>query len=309
MAAMTRAAPLLALLLSVPAAFAKEEGGTDCGLYAVLRGDDKGELAIYDGVRKGLELARLPRVCLEEVDPWPGGLKALLDRFGRTGERGPLFAVGDEAGDALAALTTTIPRVFVVQRYTVERQPLRPLPQAEGAAVVYADLGAEHVRQVLLAMLGAERGGCRPAMAWEALPPKEGAWMRFRQAAKVFPELESEPYDLVLHLRVGVGERLLPFEQALALARRHHVPLVTDDRGRFGQGAVVTLVPAHGLVGRAAAEAARQLRYDPTSRPAPRAIRAVEVWVDLNAADEQDLELPLPFIARADRLRRSRVGR
>lgn len=309
---MKRSAPfliplLLLLLLLVPAAsFAEEEAGPECGLFALLRGNDPGEWKIYDGIRKGLELARLPRICLESVEPWPQGLTAFVNKVGATGDVGPIFAIGDEACEALATIETTIPRVFVVQRYTVKRKPLKPLPVAEGAAVVYADIAAERVGSILLDMFG----GVRPSAGFaSAAPPDEQtlASNQFLQALGVVPA-GGKPH-LVLHLESGLGGGHWPLARAVESARSRGVPLVSDDRASFGQGAVVTLVPTQALVGRAAAEAGRRLRYNPTTKLKPRAVPSVEVWIDLHAADQQGIQLPLPFVARADKLRRSRVKR
>jgi hypothetical protein len=285
---------------------AEEEGGTDCGLFAVLRGDDKGELAIYDGLRKGLELARLPRVCLETIDPWPGALQGFVGRLEQAGDPGPVFAIGDEACAAVAALTTTVPRVLVVQRTSVGGVPLKALPEAPGTAVVYADVGAERLGQVLRGLFGA--ADVRADFPWGAIdaPDREADLGRLRRAAGITPPggVDAGPARASLHLHLGLGYPLLPFERALEQARRAGIPLVSDDRGRFGQGAIVTLVPSQDLVGRAAAEAGRRLRADPAAKLAPHAITGIEVWVDLQSADEQGIQVPLPFLAAADKLKR-----
>jgi hypothetical protein len=81
---------------------------------------------------------------------------------------------------------------------------------------------------------------------------------------------------------------------------------VTDDRARFGQGAAVVLLGRHHLGGKAAAECGRRLRAQPDVKIPPYGLPGLEFWVDLAAADAQGLELPLPFLARADRLKRGR---
>ncbi|MDA1195867.1 MAG: hypothetical protein O2894_11865, partial [Planctomycetota bacterium] len=98
------------------------------------------------------------------------------------------------------------------------------------------------------------------------------------------------------------------FEEALAEARRLGVPFISDDRVRFGQGAVIVLVARHDLLGRAAADEARTLREEPERAQRPRIVPGFEVWVDLAAAEALGVELPLPFLARVDRLKRGRPG-
>ena len=51
------------------------------------------------------------------------------------------------------------------------------------------------------------------------------------------------------------------------------------------------------------------MRVDPKAKLTPRKVTGFEVWVDLRAADEQGIELPLAFIAKADKLRRGKPKR
>jgi hypothetical protein len=145
----------------------------------------------------------------------------------------------------------------------------------------------------------------------QKLPPEASrAILAFLQAASLVgrwvgaPLADEDPPAAVLHLRLGVGEQPVDFATALKRARALKAPLISDDRGRFGQGAVVTLVARHALVGRATAETALRLQTDPTTRLLPHAVPGIEVWIDLAAADAQGLKVPLPFIARADHLKR-----
>ncbi|MDJ0520957.1 MAG: hypothetical protein QNJ90_02665 [Planctomycetota bacterium] len=311
---MIRALALLALVLAPVAALGEEERGTTCDLHAFVDADDTGVLALYDGLRKGLELAQLPRVCQAELDPRTG-IAGFLEQLAAEASLlltegrpiGPVFAVGDVSAEALVAAGTRLPRVFAVERYTSARKPLRPLPADEGAAVVYADLSVEAVGALLRRLTGTSR----PAVAWawdaKVFPPSaHEPVMAFGQAAKVLLKGAEKKAGVqaLLHLRLGVGERLLPFDEAVRLARELGVPLISDDRGRFGQGAVVTLVARHRLVGRLAADAARRLRAEPGKVPAPRAVPGVEVWIDLKSADAQGVAVPLPLLAGADRLKR-----
>lgn len=312
---MTRALALLLLLLVPLTAWSEEEVGTTCGLHAFVDADDAGVLALYDGLRKGLELAQLPRVCRADPTAATGGTAGFLERLAaqasvdRAAGRaiGPVFAIGDASADAIIASGTRLPRVLALERYTNARKPLRPLPTVAGAAVVYADLGVESIGRLLRRLTGSKR----PAVAWawdaKAFPTSAHTpVMAFADAAHVHLKAATPDAGIqaLLHLRLGLGERVLSFEEALRLARSLGVPLISDDRGRFGQGAVITLVARHALVGRLAADAARRMRLAPDKALAPRAVPGLEIWIDLKSADAQSLAVPLPLLARADRLKR-----
>ncbi len=307
---------LVLLLLPAPlVAFAEEEGGTTCGLHAFVDEKDAGLLALYDGLRKGLELAQLPRVCRADPDPKTGGTAGFLERLAaqaavdRAAKRpvGPVFAIGDAACAELDRAQTRLPAIYVLERYTSAREPVRPLPSAEAATIVYADISVEAVGKLLRRLTGKERPAV--AWAWDAKTFPTSAHkpvMAFGDAAQVHLKAAQKDagIDALLHLRLGVGERVLPFDEALRLARELGVPLISDDRGRFGQGAVVTIVARHELVGRVTADVARRLRKSGGTIGAPRSVPGVEVWIDLRSADEQGLSVPLPLLARADRLKR-----
>ena len=304
---------LVALLVALPAVHAEDEAGTTCGLHAFVDTDDPGLVAVYDGLRKGLELAQLPRVC--RVDDPKGGPTGFLERLGAQASidrqagrpAGPVFALGDGACAKVIAASTTLPRVYGVERYTVGRTPLRALPADEGATVVYADLGVEAIGRLLRELTKTTRPTV--AWAWDAKRfPASGhkPVMRFAKGAGVRLAAAEKGAGIaaLLHLRVGVGESLLPFSEALRLARELRVPLISDDRGRFGHGATVTLVGRHALMGRRVAAAARHLRAKPTVKLAPRRVAGIEVWVDLASADALGVNVPMALLARADKLKR-----
>ncbi len=304
---------LVPLLGALPAAYAKDEAGTTCGLHAFVDADDSGVVAVYDGLRKGLELAQLPRVC--RVDDPQGGATAFLERLSAQAsiERqagrpvGPIFAIGDDACGKVIAAGSRLPRVYAVERYTIGRKPMRALPADEGAAIVYAGLGVEAVGRLLRDLSGSDRPSV--AWAWDAKRfPRSGhePVMRFAKAAglRLTGAEKANGASALLHLRLGVGETLLPFADALRLARELGVPLISDDRGRFGQGAVVTLVGRHALLGRRVAAAALRLRAKPATKLAPRGVAGVEVWIDLKSADATGVSVPMGLLARADKLKR-----
>lgn len=304
---------LLPLLVLAPTVRAEEEAGTTCGLHAFLDDHDAGLQKVYDGLRKGLELAQLPRVC--RVDEPKGGATAFLERLSAQAsiERqagrpvGPVFAIGDGACSKVIAAATRLPRVYAVERYTVGRKPLRPLPADEGAAIIYAGLDVEAVGRLLRELSGLDRPSV--AWAWDAKRfPRSGHQpvMRFAKGAglRLTGAEKGNGASALLHLRLGVGETLLPFADALRLARELGVPLISDDRGRFGQGAAVTLVGRHALMGRRVAAAARHLRTKPSAKLPPRGVAGIEVWIDLKSADAFGVKMPMALLARADRLKR-----
>lgn len=323
-----RAWPLLLALACLPALADRparaEGGGTGCGLYALVDPDDAGVLLTYDGLRKGLELAQLPRICRHDPDPRTGGVVGFLERqaaeasaLRAAGLRPePLCAVGDRSCAAVVAAGTRLPFVMAVERYSADRRPLVPLPVPVAGAVCYADVPAEHVGTVLRSFLGKDVRTLRPeapgtdagAEALAAFARAAGIRMDPLPLPAAGAPATAAPPGLaaLLHLRITPARPLAPFTAALAAARRWHVPLITDDRARFGHGAVVLLVARHETLGRVAADQARRLREDPSYAPAPRAVSGLEVWIDLQAADEQGVDLPLSFIARADKLKPSR---
>lgn len=314
---MKRIAVGFLLLLCVSAAAGEEQGGTRCGLYALVDEGDKGMLKIYDGLRKGLELAQLPRVCREMGLGSEAGARskaaraAFLLRLRKAGQL-PVFAVGESSMAFLAGPMPEITRVFAFERYTAEGRPLLDLPDWEGLAIVYAALPAERVGAILRGLTRKQVPVVYRAPSKIAGPEANERRLRaFARAAGIRWSAgggaAKRAPDVVLHLRLHGGAQRTPFAQALSLARKLHVPLVSDDRSRFGHGAVVTLVGRHDLVGKAAAEVARRLRKDARVRIPPYGLPGIDVWVDLGAADAQGCVMPLPFLARADKLERGRA--
>ena len=271
---MRRLVILALLLLPVLPAFAEDEPGTTCDLQALLDRDDAGLLVAYDGLRKGLEIARLPRVCRHDPAPETGGIVGFLERRAMTvaplrengGRIDPFFAIGDASCAAVQKAGTNLPCVLAVTRYTAKREPLVPLPRAVNGTVVYTDVALEQVDAVVASM-------------------------------------PAGPAPLMLLHRDPTGPAP-SFEEALKRARKEKRPLVSDNRAHFGLGAVVVLVARHDLLGKAAADEGRRLRHGEQPRKEPRAVPGFEIWVDLAAADAIGLELSLSFLARADRLRR-----
>lgn len=317
---------LLALavcLLLAASLAAEEESGVTCDLPALRFERDGRLLKIYDGLRRGLEKARLGRVCEEQVS----NDAAALDAFARgltaeqvraaAGERAQpvAFAFGDKACAALVGRAITVPRVFVLTRFTAGSTPLAPLPKPQGpSSVVYANMRMERLGEVIGRLVG--KRWARAKLAWRAVP--ETAERSLARASDVSALTLSRlganasgsegPPEVVLHLRLGVGETLMPLAEAARAARKAGVPLVTDDPLRFRQGvAAVVIATQHDLVGRYAAEAARVLTRHPTERLPARGVMALQVWVDLDAVDRQGLSLPLPFLARANVIYRSPV--
>jgi len=306
---MRRAALLLILLAFAPAS-AEEETGTKCVLYAVVDEGDAGMLKVYDGLRKGLELAQLPRVCREPQAESEAERSAFLRRM-EVGERVPVFAIGDRAVRYLGGPMAGITRVFAFERYTAGGRPLGDLPIQDHLAIVYAARPAERVGAILRRLtLEKQVRAVLPLVPKTAADgPHARAFAKAAGIEFVAAEEKGKKPQVVLHLRFSDRGRLSGFREALAIARRLGVPLVSDERSRFGQGAAVTLVGRHDLVGKAAAECARRLRKDPELEIPPYGLPGVEVWVDLGAADAQGLEMPLPFLARADRLERGKRRR
>ena len=118
-------------------------------------------------------------------------------------------------------------------------------------------------------------------------------------------EGEGVAFDAVLHLRLDGAPRA-PFDLALAAARAGGAPLVSDDRGRFGDGAALVLVPDHDLIGRVTADVARRLAIGEDDARRERHVSAMRTWIDLEACDRQGLDVPWGLLASTDRLRRGR---
>jgi hypothetical protein len=287
----------------------------------VLLPEDAGQHRVYDGIRKGLELAQMERVCLKEVEDTETSFRDFVVWHATLPKPEPLvFAIGRRAGARLVAAGYAGPGVLVSTEVTAKGEPLAPEPAlGPRMARVRAEVSAEAIGQAVGALLGLtqdrravvglalERGGeaIDPRPFTEAagidLNPRGGG--RLGPSMKI-PVAEPPPFEALLHVRLGLDERVLPFEQAREWARQVHVPLVSDDPARFGAGATMVIVPDHQRVGRMAAEAGRRLwQGEPDALGAPLVVRTTEIWVDLVAAQEIGLEPPLTFLAAADRVR------
>lgn len=291
-----------------------DEQAPACDLPAVRFGTDARLLTIYDGLRRGLEKAHLPRVCMApvkdddaDVAAFERRLVSRAETLAKEGSQAPVaFAFGDRASEHLVRRATSVPRVFVVTRYSLRGRPLAPLPEPEGpSAVVYAETRLERVADVLAQMLETETP--RVALAWKDVT--DAMTVRLDEITEatgiVFTTLEAGDAEAVLHLRLGIGEELLPLRDTIKAARTLGVAVVSDDPARFRLGIVPVVLTTHPeLVGRYAAEAARLLVRHPDETLSPRSVVVTRVLVDLKAADATNLSLPLGFLASAFELTR-----
>lgn len=304
MSPMRPRAPALAALLGllVAAPLGAEPPGPDCRFEAWVDADALGR---YDGLRLGLERARLPRVCRADLGrPPPDDPAAPARLLGEAFAAGrldpPLFLVGEEAFALARAHAADLPAVYALVRYRADGAPLGPLPAPPGWTGVVAEVDARVVGR----LVGEAFPGRTPRVG--LAPGSDGeAAARLARAAGLDLAGPEGPLDALLHLTLVPGQGAPDFAAALAAARARGALLFSDERGRFGQGAAVLLLADEDLLGRQAAEQARRWRAEPGAPPAPRALQALEVWVDLEALDRQGVELPLAFLARADRLRRA----
>jgi hypothetical protein len=191
------AAALLALACLapgfVPAARAEDpprEGSPACGIPAFVDEDDAGMRAAYDdGVRRGLEEANLPRVCLgprperDDEEGW-ARLAAQVSL-----EAPPLvFAIGRRSAARVAAApfrrgAGRIPCVYVDAAPAVDGRPtpadLRP---PAPAAVVRAHVGIEVWGKVLRDLLPG-RPDPTVLLPWESETREAAAWRTWPAAA------------------------------------------------------------------------------------------------------------------------------
>jgi hypothetical protein len=275
-------------------------GAPSCVLPAFLETDDAGLWATYDGIRRGLEEASLPRVCRQE---WPkddaGWTVALA--AGRAAGAPLVFAVGREAIERCAARVEAWPAaerplcVYVDTALVGESKAYPPDPEVPlPAAIVRAEVPLRRWRDLVHGLLGPGR----PSVA--VLSEKEAE----RAAAEA--ALGSLDADLVSLDRARVVLDLPPFGRAPAGAT---LPILSTDRSRFGRDACAVVVPEHGRLGRLAAECARRLQAgEGRDRALRAALRGAEIWVDLDACDRAGLSPPLAFLASVDRLRRGAAG-
>lgn len=311
---------LAAALLLAPGSLlsAEPEGSMACAVPAFLLDDDPSLLSAYDGLRRGLEDAHLPRVCIRRVesDDDAGWSKALATV---AAER-PAFVVafGRRAGARVAAgplpgASGRIPCVYVDAAGSVAGRALPAIPDPPApCAVVRAEPAFEGFGRVLRGLFP---GRPQPTVVlpWTAESPEAATWRRAAAAAAGLElRLGTEGTagaDAFLDWSPGLGETALPFEDMLREARALRLPLLSADRNRFGRGAAVVHVPDFALLGRVAADACRRLGAgEGAGRPLRIAVLATETRVDLEAADAEGLVPPLPFLASADRLRRAPPG-
>ena len=286
-----------------------------CAVPAFLVEDDPALVSAYDGLRRGLEDANLPRVCLRRLpsEDDAGWAKALA----QVASERPAFVVvfGRRSGARVAAaslpgLAGRIPCVYVDAATSVGGRALPAIPEPPlPAAVVRAVPSFEGFGRVLRSLLP---GRPQPTVVlpWTAETPEASTWRKAAAAAAgIDLRLSGEGTtgaDAFLDWSPGVGETVRPFEGVLREARALRIPLLSADRNRFGRGAAVVYVPDFALLGRIAADACRRLLV---GEGADRALRiqveSTETRVDLEAADAEGLVPPLPFLASADRLRRA----
>jgi len=313
-----RRAAALALALACGVTTARAEdadpaGSADCGVWA-WRDEDETMRVAYDGLRLGLEEANLPRICRKQPSsPTPEAFAASVKEV-LTSAPPFVAALGPVAGARLAAAplpgkSGRLPAVYVDLAWTVAGRTVPPPPSPPvPCAVVRAEVPAEAWGEVLRRLLP---GRPKPSVLipWTAEDATAAALRReFGRAAGIETRTLTEGgagVDAILEWAPGRGETAEAFEAVVARARALRVPLLSADRGRFGRGAAVVLAPDAALLGRVAAEAARMLvAGEGRDVPLRRAVRATEVWVDLEAADAEGLAPPLPFLAAASRLRR-----
>jgi hypothetical protein len=242
---------------------------------AILLEDDAGLRKVYDGIRKGLELAQLPRVQLETLADTP---EAFAEYAKQVAAAPPplLFLVGRRAAARANEAGIGGPRVFV--------DTALALKDGEIPAAVEVKAPAAVVR------------GLTPVSRWSEI-------------LSVFPSKVAAG-DVRLDLS-GPGAQDAAFRASgitWTPNRGVSVGVVfSDDLGRWGKGAAVLLLPDHRLVGRTAAEAGRRLLVEKPAEVLRMSVGATEIRVDLDAAKAAGLDVPLPFAATADVLRGERA--
>ena len=307
-----RASLVLALLLLVlpatPLAGEEDASPLASPIRAVLLDVDAGlERGVYDGIREGLEDAKLPRIRQEPPFGTGEGGAAILARL----EADPpplLFVLGPTAGALLAGKLPDVPRVFVDTAWYVngEEYPPPPVPRGRAAvvrAVVNGSRVAEVIRRIGLA-------SPRPVgeLSWPATTPALSlAASRLATAVGFEPVTEETTADLLLHLRLRVGEKPADLAALVRRAREQQIPLLSDDIAHWQRGAAVVVLPDFRLLGRMAANMGRQFLALDENPPARMTMSVSEVHIDIRAARAEGLEVPLRCLAWADLLRRGPV--
>ncbi len=284
---------------------AQDEGPFGCPIRAILLEENEILRRVYDGIRKGLEQAQLPRICLELAS----GPREANKIYERLASSPPplLFVLGRDAEASLGAHFATVPRVYVDTAWLVNGAPLPPDPDVRPpAAIVRGEVSAAHVAEALRELdLRSSRPVARlswidPDDALQAVARRLGDAAGFRPA---FAPADGNP-QVLLDLGVGAGEHRQKLSRLVTAAEKERVPLVSDDRSAWGRGAAVVVMPDAFLLGRAAAEEGRRLLLEDRTRVLRRTVGAFEVGVDLGAAAREGLDVPLGFLARADMIRR-----
>ena len=136
-----RVVPLL-LAAAVGRAGAEEDGPLSAPIRAILLDDDAGLRKVYDGVRKGLEHAQLPRVALEEVADDAEAFRAFA---ARVAEKPPplLFVLGRRAAERANQARVGGRRVFVDTAIADAKHEVPDAPTPEGPAAVVRGAGPD----------------------------------------------------------------------------------------------------------------------------------------------------------------------
>jgi hypothetical protein len=274
MASVRRLAPLLLLVaaLGAPRARAGDDDPFASPIRAVMLDGDAGLLRIYDGVRKGLEQAALPRVGLDRVADSADAFRAYAKHVEET--KPPLlFLIGRRAVDRAIEADVGGPRVFVDTALVAGEKTFPGAPSPKGPCAVVRGLVSAH------------------------------RWAEVVRA--MYPGRTTYPVRLPFSDAAAVDATVQATGLALApdvVSTRPGPLLLSDDLARWGRGAAVVLTVDHHLLGRVAAEAGRRLVAGEQGVLLS-SVGATELRIDLDAADAAGLHLPLPFVAAADLVR------
>ncbi len=303
--------------VSMPA-MAKEpapEGSAACELSALMLRSSHAWRAAYDGVRAGLERARLPRICLDAVDT-PDARTALEKRLRDSGDerkahgksRFPVFLVGNGTVRELSTFASREPRIAIVERYAAGDSLMEPLPTLSAdTAIVFARRDAARVGRVLRLLASQQSRAAVPVYmdATSASARKQASTFLHAAGARLVGA--GERPLAVLHVRLTDQPRESvdrSYERAKARATSWRVPLIADERERWNQGASIVLMPDYELVGRIAANVGRLLTAGNPPPKQPTAVHGLLMWINLAEADRAGLTLPMVLLAQADRIRK-----
>jgi hypothetical protein len=306
---------LVVLLLLVgspaPGAAGEEEEAFADPIRVLLYGQEVGPNRIWDGIKKGLEFANLPRAGTDDLGKGPEGVIAALEA-----KKPPLlFVVGHRAARVLGDRLGDVPRVYVYTAWSVNGEAFPPpfVPKAP-ARVLRQVTYAVKVAEVLRGLwpppppdAPGRRKRYQPPKAMLSWAPKTEEQRRVAEALQPAAGFKlaktDEEADLILHLGLGLGEEPAPIDELVARAKKHRIPLISDDLAHWPHKASILVIPNHNLLGRLAAEEGRIL-YDGESAQEPEDAGLTEVWVDLDAWYASDLQPSVRWLASVDRLRR-----